>query len=615
MDWLRLRPRAQGVAQILRALPRAYRLVVDAAPRQTRWLIAVTVLSGVIPIALLAATKPAVDAVAHLVRSAGGDWTQAVLMVGIVAALLVVSEAIAGLSAWLRIGQSERVAIHVRGLVHRQSARVAMSFYEQPDYFDRLHRARDEAADRPVQLIDSGTELVRTAIALIGVGAILAAYSLWLPLFLLLAMLPSLASTLVHSWRNHRFHLATTVEERHAYYFDWLLTERSAAAEMRSHGLSEHFSARYREQREKIRIALLKLRGRESLAQFGFALLGLFAAGAAVLWMLHSAAEGRASLGDVALCYQAFVQGGALTRSAVNSLGSAYRNSLFLSDFFGFLALPGDALESPATGAPDPTTPIRTRGAGAAPGIRFEQVTFSYPGYRRPALQSLDLAFEAGRITAVLGPNGAGKSTLIKLLCRFYDPDSGRVLLDGQDLRMLELPALRDTISVLFQDSLQFSGTLEENVLPLPPRDADRLDRALAAAQAGPLVAGLPDGLQTRLAAWFPGGTDLSGGEWQRIAMARSFARAAPILVLDEPTSAMDPWAERQWLSNLRTHCDGRTVILITHRLTTAAAADAIHVMGEGRLLESGTHRVLRAAGGPYAKLWERVATSEERDP
>lgn len=601
---LKVGQRLRNARRIAAALPRASRIVIASAPLETAILVAATLIAGLIPVGLLALTKPTVDAlIAFLGPSSSDDWQRPLILLAMVAALLLLSEIIAALSSWLRAGQVDRVSTHVRGLAQDQSSRVSMGFYEQTGFFDQLHRARNDAAERPAQIIDSLSELGRNGIALIGVLAILASQSWWLPLLLCVAMLPALCSAMIHSLRQHRLAMEMTVEERHASYFDWLLTGRGSAAEVRSYGLSAHFRSLYVKVRERIRNRKQKLLRHESVIQVVLAGVGLIAAASAVLLMLRSASEGAATFGDVALCYQGFVQGAALTRGAVSSLGSVYRSSLFLDDFFQFLELPADPLDEFA--APSGSdAQSRLQPLPEAPRIRFKDVSFAYAGSRRPALRKLNLDIEPGSLVAILGANGAGKSTLIKLLCRFYDPDVGSVLIGDEDARSIPAPVLRRSISVLFQDSLQFSGTLAENVLPLDPLNADRISHALRAANAEDLVNGLPAGLQTQLAAWFPEGTDLSGGEWQRIAMARSFAKDAPVLVLDEPTSAMDPWAEREWLTRLRENTAGRTVILITHRLTTAAAADLIHVMEAGEVVESGTHHDLRRSGGAYARLW-----------
>ncbi|HJT88167.1 MAG TPA: ATP-binding cassette domain-containing protein, partial [Bryobacteraceae bacterium] len=233
--------------------------------------------------------------------------------------------------------------------------------------------------------------------------------------------------------------------------------------------------------------------------------------------------------------------------------------------------------------------------------------TFRYPGSERPVLDDFDLEIPAGRMVAVVGANGAGKSTLIKLLCRFYDPDDGRVTLDGIDLRNLSLEELRGDITVLFQQPVRYNDTVRQNIVYGEidaALDAARLERAIRAAGAGGIVSQLPQGVDSMLGRWFAEGTELSVGEWQRIALARAFLRRAPILVLDEPTSAMDPWAEADWLERFSRLAAGRTVLIITHRFSTAMFADTIHVMDGGRVVESGTHDRLLAANGRYAEAW-----------
>jgi ATP-binding cassette subfamily B protein len=252
----------------------------------------------------------------------------------------------------------------------------------------------------------------------------------------------------------------------------------------------------------------------------------------------------------------------------------------------------------------DPPAPAP---ASARRDICFRDVTFHYPGSQRVALEGFSMTVPAGQVAAIVGANGAGKSTLVKLLCRFYDPAAGTIELDGVDIRALALDDLRRLVTVLFQAPLEYHATVGENIAMsdrAAGSSAGAIEQAARGAGAHEVIERLPEGYDTLLGKWFADGTALSGGEWQRIALARAFLRQAAIVVLDEPTSAMDSWAEAEWLDRFRTLVEGRTAIVITHRFTTAMRADVIHVMDAGRIVESGSHDELLARGGLYARSW-----------
>jgi ATP-binding cassette, subfamily B, bacterial len=422
----------------------------------------------------------------------------------------------------------------------------------------------------------------------------------WLALALLASTLPAMQVVVRYALREHRWWLEHTEERRRTWYLDWLLTGPEPAAELRLFRLGNRFRADYRSRRDHLREERLALTRDRSVAETRATTIALIIGGGAALWMIRQAVLGVFSLGDLALAYQAFQLGQGLMRTLVGNVGQIYSNSLFLGSLFEFLSL--------SPGVIDPPSPVAAP-ATLARGMRFERVTFAYPGSERAALRDFDLELPVGRITAVVGANGAGKSTLVKLACRFYDPGEGRITIDGADLRRFAVDDLRSRISVVFQQPMHYSDTVAENVGfgdVEAASERSRVDAALEAAAASELVARLPHGCDTLLGTWFAGGKELSVGEWQRIALARAFIRPAPILLLDEPTSAMDSWAEAEWIARLRSMTAGRTVLIITHRFTTAMRADFIHVMEEGTIVEQGSHNELVRRGGRYAESWRK---------
>ena len=287
-----------------------------------------------------------------------------------------------------------------------------------------------------------------------------------------------------------------------------------------------------------------------------------------------------------------------MMRSLLGSAGEIYRNIMFLENLFEFLALK-PRVSSPVKPLPHP---------GLQKALELQDITFCYPGTVRPALSNFNLTIPAGQITALVGENGAGKTTLIKLICRFHDPEKGRLLIDGTDIRNLSLPVLRERITVLFQEPVRYHDTVFNNIafgdIDSHP-GMDRIEAAARASGADAPISRLPNGYEVVLGKWF-GGAELSGGEWQRLALARAFLRTAELIILDEPTSAMDSWAEADWMLRFRKLVAGRTALIITHRFTTALHADVIHVMNNGRIIESGSHEELLATQGRYEESWRR---------
>jgi ATP-binding cassette subfamily B protein len=571
-------------------------------PWTVSWLV-LLVFEGVVPVGLVYLTKLLVDALVAAIRN-GASWPQVRSVLVVVAALAAVTllgEVVRKAVGWIRTVQAELVQDHINDLIHTKSMLADLAFYEFPDYYDHLHRARSEATFRPVALLENVGSLLQNSVTLVAMGAVLVLLGPWLAVALFVSVIPALWVVVHFNVVNYNWRQRITEDERRAWYYDSLLTQGESAAELRLFELGDYFRSTYRAVRTRLRNQRAALLRRESIAELGAGILAMTITGAALTWMVWRAAHGLVTLGELALIYGAFNQGQRLLRSLLENVGQLYSNSLFLGNLFEFLALEPKVV-GPAAAEARTVEDLRSE-------IRFDRVTFRYPESERKALDNFSLEIRAGQIAAIVGPNGAGKSTLIKLLCRFYDPESGRIEIDDVNLKQIETQSLRRLITALFQEPVHYNASVSENVEfgDLENNSTEReFQAALEAAGAREIVERLPQGYRSLLGRWFAGGSELSAGEWQRIALARAFLRRAPIIILDEPTSALDPWAEADWLGRFRELAAGRTAIVITHRFTTAMHADVIHVLDEGRIVESGSHYELLGRNGRYAESWFR---------
>jgi ATP-binding cassette subfamily B protein len=586
--------------QQLPYLPQAFRLVYHAAGGLTIvWFVSLLV-QGLLPVATVYLTRTLVDGIVKMI-GAGGGWEgmMPLLPAGIAMALVLIGgEVLQAIGKYVRTAQSEQVQDYVHELIHEQAMRLDLSFYDDPGYYDQLHRARIDALSRPASLIENAGTLLQSLITLVAMGGVLFTFGIWIPLLLVFSTLPALLVVLRHTIRFHHWRVQNTSAMRKASYYDLILTQREAAAEMRLFGLGPHFRALFNDLRQRLRREHVQLTRSEAVAQAVAALIGLASMAGALAWMGLQALKGVVGLGSLALFYQAFYQGQRMMRSLLGSAGEIYRNIVFLENLFEFLGL------KPRIGSPEKPLPH----PGLQKEIAFQNVTFSYPGATQPAIEGFNLLIPAGQITALVGENGAGKTTLIKLICRFYDPGKGCLLIDGTDIRTLSLSALRQRITVLFQDPVRYHDTVFNNIAFGDINNSPTVDQVEAAARAAGAdapISRLPDSYEAVLGKWF-GGAELSSGEWQRLALARAFLRRAEFIILDEPTSAMDSWAEADWLMRFRALVHGRTALVITHRFTTALQADIIHVMDGGRIVESGSHEELLAEKGRYESSWAR---------
>ena len=558
------------------------------------------VVQGVLPTVTIFLSRSLVDG---LVNATGQGLSMEVIYPVIIPGAAMVGVMLAGellssLTTWVRTHQAELVQDFISGLVHQQSIVIDFACYESPDYSDRLERAREGASQESLSLLENLGSLLQNTVTLGAIATLLLTYGPWLPLILVISAVPALVVGLRLNLEQYHWSQRTTPARRRLNYYEYLLTSNWSAAELRLFGWGNYFARAYQRLRRRLRQEHLGLIRKQALNRLLASGIALLLSSLALVWMAQQLLLGLLTMGDLALFYQAFNRGQSIIKTFLGSLEEIYRNTLFISNLFEFLELEAEIVDPPAP---------REMPRSLRQGVQFTDIEFSYPGCDRPTLSNFDLTLPAGKITAIVGDNGAGKSTLIKLLCRFYDPTQGRITIDGIDLRQFAVADLRRAITVLFQNLVPYYVTAEQNIA-LGDCNADfSRQQVMAAAQGAGIhskIMNLPQDYDSQLGKWFAGGTDLSGGEWQKLSLARACIRDAQIIILDEPTSAMDPWAEHEWLARFRQMAQGRTTLVITHRFTLARQADLIYVMKAGKIVESGSHETLLRQQGLYAQSW-----------
>jgi ATP-binding cassette subfamily B protein len=581
-------------------LRKAIGLVWESAPLWTLASAALLVLQGILPLISLYLMKLIVDSV----TSGGGSSTFQHVVVLIVLAGLVALLATLCRSAATIVNeyQSSLSSDHIQDILHAKSVETDLEYYENSKYYDSLHRAQQEAPWRPTRIVNGLAQLGQSTISILGVLAILISFNWLIALVLIVATLPAIFLRIRYSTILYQWECSVTEEERRAWYLHWLLTVDSYAKEIRLFDLGNLFANRYHEIRKMLRENKLNITTRRSVADFAaqaFALIALFGS---LGYIAYEAFLGIITVGSLVMYFGAFQQGQTSMQTILSSLAGLYEDNLFLTSLYDFLDLKPKVKE-PSQPEPFPR-PIKD-------GIYFDHVSFVYPESDKKVLEDVSLTIHPGQTIALVGQNGSGKTTLIKLLARLYDPTDGKIEVDGIDLRQFGISDLRHDISIILQDYARYKMTAWENIWfgdINQPADMDFISNAAKSSGADDFIRRLDQGYQTQLGKFFKHGTDLSIGEWQKVALARAFLGKSQILVLDEPTSSLDPSAEEAVFKKFRELAKDRTSIIISHRLSTVKTSDQIYFLKNGRITESGTHEELIKKGADYAQLFETQA-------
>jgi ATP-binding cassette subfamily B protein len=617
----------RAVTGTIAGVPRVLRLVWRVSPGLTCGLALATVGAGLIPAATAYTLREVVNAVLHAVKvrgaqqsdrapfqirlpfSHGGITVATLSTAGVVIATVllllvwyVLGSICAAVSSTTQQLLQDRVQQDVQLLVMDHASRLDLAFFEGSESYDLLRHAQKEADSRPVTMISTAFTLLRSAITFGSMIALLVGLSPLIALITLITPVPGFLSDARYGHRGFLLARWASPLRRRMDYVASLVTTDSSAKEVKLFDLGPYFVRRYRLMAETYNTRQRRLVLARYLTGAAWGLLSTAASALTLLYVALRAVSGALTIGDLTLYTQASTSIQAAVQGLFQGSAAMYEHNLYLNTLYEFLDRPV-GVAAPAAPRPLPVPP---RGA-----VVLDGVSFRYPGGTREVLSGIDLVAEPGQMIAVVGRNGAGKSTLVKLLCRLYDPTAGRITLDGVDLREVAPADLRRTTAAMFQDYVRYQATVAENIGLGDLRHLTDSPRIAAAAdQAG--LAGLVDGLElgydTPLGKWFDHGIELSGGEWQKVALARAFVRDGPVLLLDEPSAALDAQAEHDLFARLRLLAQGRTTFYVSHRFSAVRRADRIIVLDGGRIVEDGDHDALIRLGGRYARLFHLQA-------
>ena len=601
----------------LRYLPALLRLVWETNRRYTLAMILLRLLRAFVPVASLWVAKLIIDAVVELARTPGASLESLWRVVALELAIVVAGEILARTSSLVESLLGDLFSNHISVRLMRHAATLDLAQFEDPEFYDHLERARRQTTGR-IGLIAMLLAMGQDLITLLSLGAALMVHNPWLLLLLAIAILPSFLGETHFASLSYSLLFRWTPERRELDYLRFVGASDKTAKEVQMFGLAGWLSDRYAALAQRYYDENKRLSVRKGIVSALLSIVGTLGYYGAYVTILMRAVAGSISLGTLTFLAAAFGRSRDLIQRLLLSASDIYEQSLYLRDLFVFFEMEPTIRSSP--GAARVPETIRT-------GFVFEDVGFQYPGSDRWAIRHVNFSIVPGERIALVGENGAGKTTITKLLARLYEATEGRILLDGLDLREYDLTSVREAIGVIFQDFVRYDMRFDENVgvgeiqgvseylartrdatTEGPERPPDSLVDASERSLASSLLPKFTRGYRQMLGRRFDDGVDLSGGEWQKIALARAYMRSAQLLILDEPTAALDARAEYEVFVRFNELMAGRMAVVISHRFSTVRMADRIIVLSDGQVVQEGTHAALVAGGGLYAELFEMQA-------
>lgn len=587
----------------LRQLPPILNIVWQSGRMVVFLGIVFRIITALLPIGLLAISKLIIDNIVGVLAHHQAVPRMLWWLVGAEFALAACSSILARVVDYLDSLLADKYTRYVSIEVMRHAAGLDLAAYEDPVFYDRLERARVQATDR-LGMIQSLGRLLQQAVTTLSLSISIVYFSPWLLLILIAGVVPAFLGESHFAFLEYAKNFRQTPVRRHLDYLRILGGSKEAAKELKLFGLADFLTGRFTKLSNEIYRENVALSGRKLRMGALLTVLGTLGYYTAYAWVVWRTVKGELSIGTLYFLAGAILQASNNIQQIFSTASSIADQALFLTDLLAFFAMQPTICSKP-NALPAPRPVVR--------GFEFRDVSFSYPGADRPVLDRLNITLQPGERVALIGENGEGKTTVVKLLTRLYDPTGGQILLDGVDLRDYNIEDLHKEIGVIFQDFMRYEMTARENIGVGRIEELDDTERIVASARkslADEVIAKLPGGYEQMLGRRFHEGVDLSGGEWQRLALARAYLRDAQLLILDEPTAALDARSEYEVFARFAELTEGKMTLFISHRFSTVRMADRIILLANGRIAEEGSHHQLIALGGRYAEMFEMQAAS-----